>query len=181
MTATLARNLGSFLVRDLICVFIIRKHRCGTCNQPRRCLLAPPSIHRRLFPCIASRFLTTSWNKHTRRGRISCAVASTCASRELPAPPHLDHHGERRDRPQSRTACRRSEGVRSVRTSNAALYPCACANRCSSLPTSTFPKNFFCALCSQLAIDSFKLLCCNKVICPSCQSSRASTTAPVMS
>lgn len=36
-----------------------------------------------------------------------------------------------------------------------------------------FPKNFFCALCSQLAIDSYKLLCCNKVICPSCKLSRA--------
>ncbi|CAO2651487.1 Nn.00g040570.m01.CDS01 [Neocucurbitaria sp. VM-36] len=38
-----------------------------------------------------------------------------------------------------------------------------------ALPTSVFPKNFFCALCSQLAVDSWKLLCCNKVICSSCQ------------
>ncbi|KAH8704661.1 hypothetical protein GQ44DRAFT_716409 [Phaeosphaeriaceae sp. PMI808] len=38
-----------------------------------------------------------------------------------------------------------------------------------TLPTTLFPKGFFCALCSQLAIDSYKLLCCNKPICPSCQ------------
>ncbi|KAF2126094.1 hypothetical protein P153DRAFT_399556 [Dothidotthia symphoricarpi CBS 119687] len=38
-----------------------------------------------------------------------------------------------------------------------------------SLSTTVFPKAFFCALCSQLAIDSFKLLCCNKAICTQCQ------------
>jgi hypothetical protein len=39
-----------------------------------------------------------------------------------------------------------------------------------TLPTSVFPKTFFCALDNQLAIDSYKLLCCNKAICPSCES-----------
>ncbi|KAH7374289.1 hypothetical protein BKA66DRAFT_468187 [Pyrenochaeta sp. MPI-SDFR-AT-0127] len=39
-----------------------------------------------------------------------------------------------------------------------------------SLPTTAFPKNFFCTLCNQLAVDSWKLLCCNKAICSSCQS-----------
>ena len=39
-----------------------------------------------------------------------------------------------------------------------------------SLPTTVFPKTFFCALDNQLAIDSDKLLCCNKAICPSCTS-----------
>ncbi|KAF2686270.1 hypothetical protein K458DRAFT_387276 [Lentithecium fluviatile CBS 122367] len=38
-----------------------------------------------------------------------------------------------------------------------------------SLDPKLFPKNFFCSLCSQLAIDSYKLLCCNKAICSSCQ------------
>lgn len=38
-----------------------------------------------------------------------------------------------------------------------------------TLPSTVFPKNFFCALCSQLAVDSWKLLCCNKVICSSCK------------
>jgi hypothetical protein len=38
----------------------------------------------------------------------------------------------------------------------------------SSLPTSVFPKAFFCALCSELAIDAYKLLCCNKAICTPC-------------
>ncbi|KAF2821348.1 hypothetical protein CC86DRAFT_448836 [Ophiobolus disseminans] len=48
-----------------------------------------------------------------------------------------------------------------------------------TLPTSAFPKNFFCALCSELAVDSYKLLCCNKVICPSCQEKLAfPTTCP---
>lgn len=51
----------------------------------------------------------------------------------------------------------------------------------STLPTSAFPKNFFCALCSQLAIDSYKLLCCNKVICPSCKPSRAHSNNSDMS
>ncbi|KAF2015304.1 hypothetical protein BU24DRAFT_421608 [Aaosphaeria arxii CBS 175.79] len=37
-----------------------------------------------------------------------------------------------------------------------------------SLPTTAFPKNFFCALCNQLSFDSWKLLCCNKAICTSC-------------
>jgi hypothetical protein len=39
----------------------------------------------------------------------------------------------------------------------------------STLPTTVFPKNFFCALDGQLAIDSYKLLCCNKAICPPCE------------
>ncbi|KAF1937405.1 hypothetical protein EJ02DRAFT_385705 [Clathrospora elynae] len=38
-----------------------------------------------------------------------------------------------------------------------------------SLPTTVFPKNFFCAQCNQLAFDSFKLICCNKSVCSSCQ------------
>jgi formylmethanofuran dehydrogenase subunit E len=46
------------------------------------------------------------------------------------------------------------------------------ANTPSSLPTSAFPKAFFCALCSELAIDSFKLLCCNKAICTPCMYQR---------
>ncbi|KAF1972312.1 hypothetical protein BU23DRAFT_590094 [Bimuria novae-zelandiae CBS 107.79] len=37
-----------------------------------------------------------------------------------------------------------------------------------TLERGVFPKNFFCALCDQLAFDSYKLLCCNKVICSSC-------------
>ncbi|KAF1927459.1 uncharacterized protein M421DRAFT_421872 [Didymella exigua CBS 183.55] len=48
-----------------------------------------------------------------------------------------------------------------------------------SLPTSVFPKAFFCALCSELAIDSYKLLCCNKVICTPCQTKLSfPTTCP---
>ncbi|KAJ4356530.1 uncharacterized protein N0V89_004564 [Didymosphaeria variabile] len=39
-----------------------------------------------------------------------------------------------------------------------------------TLDRGAFPKGFFCALCDQLAFDSYKLLCCNKVICSSCQS-----------
>ncbi|KAL1606462.1 hypothetical protein SLS60_003866 [Paraconiothyrium brasiliense] len=39
-----------------------------------------------------------------------------------------------------------------------------------TLDRGAFPKSFFCALCDQLAFDSYKLLCCNKVICSSCQS-----------
>ncbi|KAF2736191.1 hypothetical protein EJ04DRAFT_551431 [Polyplosphaeria fusca] len=38
----------------------------------------------------------------------------------------------------------------------------------STLDASTFPKNFFCTSCHQLAFDSWKLLCCNKAICSSC-------------
>ncbi|KAF2751089.1 hypothetical protein M011DRAFT_473606 [Sporormia fimetaria CBS 119925] len=37
-----------------------------------------------------------------------------------------------------------------------------------TLPSSAFPKNFFCASCSELAIDAWKLLCCNKAICATC-------------
>jgi hypothetical protein len=40
----------------------------------------------------------------------------------------------------------------------------------SSLPTTVFPKAFFCALCSALALDAYKLLCCNKAICTPCES-----------
>ncbi|KAH6625791.1 hypothetical protein C7974DRAFT_338058 [Boeremia exigua] len=48
-----------------------------------------------------------------------------------------------------------------------------------SLPTSGFPKAFFCALCSELAIDSYKLLCCNKAICSPCQAKLSfPTTCP---
>ncbi|KAF1847538.1 uncharacterized protein K460DRAFT_392874 [Cucurbitaria berberidis CBS 394.84] len=48
-----------------------------------------------------------------------------------------------------------------------------------SLPATVFPKNFFCALCSQLAVDAWKLLCCNKVICSSCQANlQFPTTCP---
>ena len=39
-----------------------------------------------------------------------------------------------------------------------------------SLDTKLFPKNFFCSLCNELAFDSYKLLCCNKAICSSCES-----------
>jgi hypothetical protein len=39
----------------------------------------------------------------------------------------------------------------------------------SSLPTTVFPKAFFCALCSALALDAYKLLCCNKAICTPCE------------
>jgi hypothetical protein len=38
-----------------------------------------------------------------------------------------------------------------------------------TLPTTVFPKTFFCALDNQLAIDAYKLLCCNKAICPPCE------------
>ncbi|KAF2846452.1 hypothetical protein T440DRAFT_521815 [Plenodomus tracheiphilus IPT5] len=48
-----------------------------------------------------------------------------------------------------------------------------------SLPATAFPKNLFCALCNQLAIDSYKLLCCNKAICSPCQTAIAfPTTCP---
>ncbi|KAF2624659.1 hypothetical protein BU25DRAFT_413205 [Macroventuria anomochaeta] len=48
-----------------------------------------------------------------------------------------------------------------------------------SLSTSVFPKAFFCALCSELAIDSYKLLCCNKAICTTCQAKLSfPTTCP---
>ncbi|KAJ4986139.1 pre-mRNA-splicing factor 38B [Stagonosporopsis vannaccii] len=48
-----------------------------------------------------------------------------------------------------------------------------------SLPKSAFPKSFFCALCSELAIDSYKLLCCNKAICKACQAKLSfPTTCP---
>ncbi|KAF3041044.1 hypothetical protein E8E11_006794 [Didymella keratinophila] len=48
-----------------------------------------------------------------------------------------------------------------------------------SLPTSVFPKAFFCALCSELAIDAYKLLCCNKAICTPCQAKLSfPTTCP---
>ncbi|KAF2449055.1 hypothetical protein P171DRAFT_518468 [Karstenula rhodostoma CBS 690.94] len=39
-----------------------------------------------------------------------------------------------------------------------------------TLERGAFPKGFFCALCDQLAFDSYKLLCCNKVICSTCYS-----------
>jgi hypothetical protein len=50
------------------------------------------------------------------------------------------------------------------------LFPISTTNTnmCSSLPTTVFPKNFFCALCNQLAFDSYKLICCAKSICSSC-------------
>ncbi|KAF2027991.1 hypothetical protein EK21DRAFT_102190 [Setomelanomma holmii] len=49
----------------------------------------------------------------------------------------------------------------------------------STFDTTAFPKNFFCTLCNQLAIDSYKLLCCNKAICASCQEKLAfPTTCP---
>ncbi|RYN65086.1 hypothetical protein AA0118_g3440 [Alternaria tenuissima] len=48
-----------------------------------------------------------------------------------------------------------------------------------SLPTTVFPKNFFCALCNQLAFDSYKLICCAKSICSSCQGNlQFPTTCP---
>ncbi|KAF1834918.1 hypothetical protein BDW02DRAFT_568608 [Decorospora gaudefroyi] len=48
-----------------------------------------------------------------------------------------------------------------------------------SLPTTAFPKNFFCALCTQLAFDSYKLICCAKSICSSCQATlQFPTTCP---
>ncbi|EUC47981.1 hypothetical protein COCMIDRAFT_34543 [Bipolaris oryzae ATCC 44560] len=48
-----------------------------------------------------------------------------------------------------------------------------------SLPTSAFPKNFFCALCNQLAFDSYKLICCAKSVCSSCQANlQFPTTCP---
>ncbi|RAR03017.1 homoserine O-acetyltransferase [Stemphylium lycopersici] len=49
-----------------------------------------------------------------------------------------------------------------------------------SLPTTAFPKNFFCALCNQLAFDSYKLICCAKSVCPSCQANfQFPTTCPL--
>ena len=39
----------------------------------------------------------------------------------------------------------------------------------SSLPATGFPKGFYCALDGQVALDAYKLLCCNKVICPPCE------------
>lgn len=39
----------------------------------------------------------------------------------------------------------------------------------SSLPVTGFPKGFYCALDGQVALDAYKLLCCNKVICPPCE------------
>ncbi|KAH7115050.1 hypothetical protein B0J11DRAFT_539738 [Dendryphion nanum] len=53
-----------------------------------------------------------------------------------------------------------------------------------TLPTTIFPKtgngNFFCALCSQLAFDSWKLLCCNKSICTTCHAKlEFPTTCPL--
>ncbi|RMZ67926.1 hypothetical protein GMOD_00004005 [Pyrenophora seminiperda CCB06] len=48
-----------------------------------------------------------------------------------------------------------------------------------SLPTTVFPKNFFCALCNQLAFDSYKLICCAKSICSSCHANlQFPTTCP---
>ena len=47
-------------------------------------------------------------------------------------------------------------------------------NHYSSLPTTAFPKNLFCALCNELAIDSYKLLCCNKAICSLCTLTKTS-------
>ncbi|KAL5115382.1 hypothetical protein ACEQ8H_006758 [Pleosporales sp. CAS-2024a] len=38
-----------------------------------------------------------------------------------------------------------------------------------ALPPTGFPKGFYCALDGQLALDAYKLLCCNKAICPPCQ------------
>ncbi|KAF2274492.1 uncharacterized protein EI97DRAFT_451591 [Westerdykella ornata] len=49
-----------------------------------------------------------------------------------------------------------------------------------TLAPSSFPKNFFCASCSQLAIDSWKLPCCNKTICSSCHAKLSfPTTCPL--
>lgn len=51
----------------------------------------------------------------------------------------------------------------------AAMHAClAIADLSRSLPTTAFPKNFFCALCNQLAFDSYKLICCAKSVCSSC-------------
>ncbi|KAH6285282.1 hypothetical protein HBI39_241200 [Parastagonospora nodorum] len=48
-----------------------------------------------------------------------------------------------------------------------------------SLPVTGFPKGFYCALDGQVALDAYKLLCCNKVICPPCQEKLAfPTTCP---
>ncbi|KAL6704848.1 hypothetical protein ACN47E_007531 [Coniothyrium glycines] len=48
-----------------------------------------------------------------------------------------------------------------------------------SLPTSALPKSMLCALCTQPAIDAYKLLCCNKSICASCQANlHFPTTCP---
>jgi len=56
-----------------------------------------------------------------------------------------------------------------------ALYVYCYKRRCidtdkvrSALPITVFPKNFFCALCNQLAFDSYKLICCAKSVCSSC-------------
>lgn len=51
-----------------------------------------------------------------------------------------------------------------------------------SLQQNVFPKTFFCTLDNQLAIDSYKLLCCNKAICPSCKLARScdSNIPPVL-
>ncbi|KAI4605480.1 hypothetical protein J4E80_010541 [Alternaria sp. BMP 0032] len=46
-----------------------------------------------------------------------------------------------------------------------------------SLPTTAFPKNFFCALCNELAFDSYKLICCAKSICSPCQGNLQFPTA----
>ncbi|KAE8863572.1 hypothetical protein PTNB73_06779 [Pyrenophora teres f. teres] len=48
-----------------------------------------------------------------------------------------------------------------------------------SLSTTVFPKNFFCALCNQLAFDSYKLICCAKSVCSSCYANlQFPTTCP---
>ncbi|KAF2714598.1 hypothetical protein K504DRAFT_496520 [Pleomassaria siparia CBS 279.74] len=56
-----------------------------------------------------------------------------------------------------------------VADSKVALLPEELKEFARSLPTTTFPKNFFCTICQELAFDSWKLICCNKSICLSCQ------------
>ncbi|KAF1961857.1 hypothetical protein CC80DRAFT_198760 [Byssothecium circinans] len=38
-----------------------------------------------------------------------------------------------------------------------------------TLDSASAPKNFSCAICNTIAIDAYKLLCCNKPICSNCQ------------
>ncbi|KAF2794631.1 hypothetical protein K505DRAFT_374492 [Melanomma pulvis-pyrius CBS 109.77] len=48
-----------------------------------------------------------------------------------------------------------------------------------ALPTTLFPKGFFCTTCHALAFDSWKLICCNKAVCSSCHEKLAfPTTCP---
>ncbi|KAF2875175.1 hypothetical protein BDV95DRAFT_665765 [Massariosphaeria phaeospora] len=49
-----------------------------------------------------------------------------------------------------------------------------------TLPTPSLPKNLLCALCSELAVDAWKLQCCNKPICTPCQAKlEFPTTCPL--